>query len=125
VHFLDPRPARQVPALLATADIALVTLKTYLTGAVPSKLYEAMASGRPVVLVARGEAAAIVRDNQAGIVVEPGHVEDLAEAVRTLRNRPDLRRTLGENGRRAAEREFDRTKIASRFIRHLEESFAA
>jgi colanic acid biosynthesis glycosyl transferase WcaI len=120
VQFLDPCPAQQVPCLLAAADIALVSLKTYLQGAVPSKLYEAMASGRAVILMARGEAADILRDNRAGIVVDPGQINHLAEAVRTLRDRVDLRKTFGENGRRAAEQHFDRTVIATRFIDHLE-----
>src|SRR4029453_10232170 len=96
VHFLDPRPAIEIPRLLAAADIALVSLKTYLQGAVPSKLYEAMASGKPVILIARGEAADIVRENRAGIVVGPGQIESLVEAVRLFRNRPALRRAFGE-----------------------------
>lgn len=122
VCFVDPRPAREMPALLATADVVLVTLKKHISGAVPSKLYEAMASEKPVILVASGEAAEIVRTQRAGIVVEPGDEEGLSRAVRTLRTQPNLCRTLGENGRRAAEQYFDRTKIASRFIEHLEAS---
>src|SRR6185369_17490623 len=73
VRFLDPRPAGEMPQLLATADVVLVPLKKHIPGAVPSKLYEAMASEKPVILVASGEAAEIVRNQQAGIVVEPGN----------------------------------------------------
>ena len=120
VIFLDSRPAKDIPALVAAADIVLVPLKMYIPGAVPSKLYEAMASGRPVVLVAEGEAAELVREYQAGIVVEPGDTHNLVDAIRTLHAQPSLRRALGENGRRAAEQHFDRAKIALRFIKHLE-----
>ncbi|MCA9500642.1 MAG: glycosyltransferase family 4 protein [Nitrospira sp.] len=120
VCFLESRPAREIPALVAAADIVLVPLKMYITGAVPSKLYEAMASGRPVILIAGGEAAEIVRDHQTGMVVEPGDVASLVQAIRTLYAQPDLRKTLGENGRRVAEQYFDRTTIAGRFIDHLE-----
>lgn len=125
VRFLDSRPADEIPALLASADVILVTLGAYIPGAVPSKLYEAMASGRPVVLVARDEAAQIVRDCQAGIAVEPGDVDGLVRALQCLQSNPQLRRTFGENGRRAAEQSFDRTKIATRFIDHLESSLNA
>ena len=121
VRFLDPRPAYEIPALLAAADIAMVTLKTHIPGAVPSKLYEAMASGRPIMLVASGEAAEIVRKYQVGIAVEPGARTGLVQALRTLRAQPELRRTLGENGRRVAEQHFDRAKIAARFIEYLED----
>jgi glycosyltransferase involved in cell wall biosynthesis len=120
IRFLDPVPTAEMPELLAAADVVLVTLKMYIPGAVPSKLYEAMASGRPIVLVASGEAAEIVREHRAGIVVEPGDLAGLARALQTLRAQPYLRRTLGENGRRAAERHFDRAEIVTRFIEHLE-----
>jgi colanic acid biosynthesis glycosyl transferase WcaI len=122
IHFLDPLPASEMPALLAAADVVLVTLKMHIPGAVPSKLYEAMASGRPVVLVACGEAAEIVREHRAGIVVEPGDIAGFTRALRTLRGQPNLRRMLGENGRQAAEQHFDRAKIVARFIEHLEAS---
>ncbi|HBP88073.1 MAG TPA: glycosyltransferase family 4 protein [Nitrospirales bacterium] len=120
VCFLESRPAQEIPALVAAADIVLVPLKIYITGAVPSKLYEAMASGRPVILVASGEAAEIVRDHQTGIVVEPGDVASLVQAIRTLYTRPDLRKVFGENGRQVAEKYYDRTTIAGGFIDHLE-----
>jgi glycosyltransferase involved in cell wall biosynthesis len=120
VTFYPPRPASEIPSLLAAADIVVVPLKTYIPGAVPSKLYEAMASARPVVLIAKGEAADIVHDHSAGIVVDPGDTDGLVEALRLLRDQPSLRRSLGENGRCAAERCFDRADIARRFIDHLE-----
>jgi hypothetical protein len=120
VRFDSARPAHEIPALLAAADILLVTLKAYIPGAVPSKLYEAMASGRPVILVATGEAADIVREHQAGIAVEPGDKQGLADALRILRADAELRRDLGESGRRAAEQHFDRAKISERFMHELE-----
>ena len=125
VCFLDPCPSSEVPALVAAADVVLVPLRTHIPGAVPSKLYEAMASGRPVVLAADGEAAEIVRRHQAGIVVQPGDVSGLAQALRTLRAEPQLRRVMGENGRRAAEQHFDRKKIVGHFIDHLEANLSS
>ena len=120
VRFLDARPPAALPPLLASADILLVPLGMPIPGAVPSKLYEAMASGRPVVLVATGEAAAIVREHDAGLVVAPGDAAGLAAALRTLRDDPIRRRALGENGRRATVQYFDRSGIAARFIDTLE-----
>lgn len=122
VCFLESRPAREIPSLVAAADIVLVPLKMYITGAVSSKLYEAMASGRPIILVAGSEAAKILREHQTGIVVEPGDIPSLVQAIRSLYTRLDLRATFGEDGRRVAEQYFDRFSIASRFIKHLESS---
>ncbi|HSE20428.1 MAG TPA: glycosyltransferase family 4 protein [Pyrinomonadaceae bacterium] len=120
VRFVDAQPASEIPAFLASSDLALVILKIDIPGAVPSKLYEAMASARPVVLVAQGEAAEIVQNHEAGIVVTPGDIDGLAHALRTLRENPELRRTMGANGRRTVERLFNRKDIASRFREYLE-----
>jgi colanic acid biosynthesis glycosyl transferase WcaI len=124
VRFLDARPAHEIPALLASADIVLVPLKTDIPGAVPSKLYEAMAVARPVVVVAHGEAAEMVRTHRTGIVVPPGHVDELAGALRLLDANPALRRSFGQNGRQLAEDRFDRDAIVARLLDSLNAGLA-
>jgi glycosyltransferase involved in cell wall biosynthesis len=124
VTFLDPRPTSDVPPLLAAADIVLVPLVTHIPGATPSKLYEAMASGRPVVLVADGEPASVVRDAAAGLVVAPGDTAGLAAALRTLSRDSALRHSLGANGRRTAQRLFNQVEIDARFVTFLEQQHA-
>jgi colanic acid biosynthesis glycosyl transferase WcaI len=120
VRFFSSRPAKEMPVLLASSDIILVPLKHDIPGAVPSKLYEAMASGVPVVLIVGGEAGNIVRTSGAGLVVEPGDIRGIVEAMRTLTAGPQDAVRCGENGRRAAEREFDRARIGERFVMELE-----
>ena len=116
VTFLEPQPKDAIPALLASADIALVPLRTRLKGAVPSKLYEAMASGLPVVLVAEGEPAEIVRSTNAGITVAPGDIEGLVAALQRLAGSEGEREELGAAAREAAVEQFDRRPILDRFI---------
>ena len=124
VQFLDSIPSDRMPGWLARGDIAIVPLKAFIPGAVPSKLYEAMAVGLPVILVASGEPAEIVKRHRVGIVVEPGDVNGLAEALRALASDPALRRELGRNGRLAAERHYDRNVISAAFVDHLEHELA-
>lgn len=121
VTFLASQPAASMPAYVASADILLVPLTQFIMGAVPSKLYEAMASSQPVVLVAEGEAADIARKYEAGMVVKPGDIDGLCQAILTLRDNPMTRRSLGANGRRAAEDHFDSVRIANAFISFIEE----
>ena len=121
VKFWSPRPHASLPALLASADIALVPLRDVLPGSVPSKVYEAMASGVPVVLSADGEAADIVRASGAGIVVQPGDSSALASALRRLAQDPAKRAELGNAGRRAAESRFGRREIGEAFLQLMEE----
>ena len=120
ITFLPPRPREAMPALVASADIAIVPLKSMIPGAVPSKLYEAMASQLPVVLVAQGEAAEIVRSSQSGIVVRPGDISGLAEGLRRLVRSADERFRLGAAGRAAAIEHFDRRRLSDHFIEALE-----
>lgn len=124
VRFHPARPHQEVPALLAAADMIVVPLSRALADAVPSKLYEAMASGRPVVLVAGGEAASIVSRHQAGIVVAPGDHAGLISALQTLAGDADLRRRLGANARVAAD-QFDRQRAVDRFAALLERELEA
>jgi glycosyltransferase involved in cell wall biosynthesis len=120
VRFLDPYPRAAMPTLLASADIALVPLKQRLPGAVPSKLYEGMGAGVPVILAADGEAAEIVRETQSGMVVPPGDGAALAAALRDLAKHPDKRLQLGAHGRQAAVARFDRQGTADAFIDFLQ-----
>jgi glycosyltransferase involved in cell wall biosynthesis len=121
VHFKDPVPPGEVPELLASADVLVVTLKQDILGAVPSKIYESMASEKPLVLVAGGEAAAIVQA-AGGIVVAPGDCQGLAHAIRELHGSPERRKLMGAELRRAAVDRYDRTSICDRFISELERS---
>lgn len=122
VTFLPPRLREDIPGLLASCDLALVPLKTYIPGAVPSKIYEAMASGIPVVLVAEGEAATILDESKAGIVVTPGATDLLARALKRMTLDRELRRRLGTNGQQAARMRFDRKTLIHNFLQHLEGS---
>jgi glycosyltransferase involved in cell wall biosynthesis len=124
VRFLPPLPREQMADAMASADIALVPLKEYLPGAVPSKLYEGMGAGLPVVLVAQGEASHLVAEAEAGVVVAPGDIEGLARTLRELTRDPGRRRALGERGRQAAVERFDRRAIADAFIDRLEQELA-
>lgn len=113
VRLLGAVPRHEVPALLAAADVALVSLGTSLRGAVPSKIYEAMAAGLPILLVAGGEAARRVEEGPAGRVVAPGDPEALRRAFLELAADAGLRQRLGAAGRRLAETRYDRGAIAA------------
>jgi glycosyltransferase involved in cell wall biosynthesis len=121
LKFLDSVPQDQMPSLIAAADIVLVPLKTQIPGAVPSKLYEAMASGRALVVIASGEAADIVSRNRVGVVVSPSDIQSLTRSLLDLVRNPSYREQLGAEARRAAITQFDRSVSIARFIRYLEE----
>jgi glycosyltransferase involved in cell wall biosynthesis len=110
VRMLGAVPADRVPPLYAESDVAVVVLRDLpiFEGALPTKLLEAMAAARPVVLAARGEAARLVESERCGVVVPPEDPRALAEALTALAADPARRAELGAAGRRAAERDFGR-----------------
>ncbi|CAN5272934.1 glycosyltransferase family 4 protein [soil metagenome] len=119
VRILPMQPRERIPALLAAADIALITLAGNIHGAVPNKIYEAMASSLPIVLVAEGEAARRVLSADAGIAVAPKQTAELVAACTSLILDPDRGARLGANGRRAAETIYNRDHVAERLDRFL------
>jgi len=114
VRLVPPVSRDRIPALLATADAAIITLGMTIPGAVPSKIYEAMASALPILLVAEGEAAKRVRSAQCGLTAAPGDLEALREAWCLLASDPEMRRQMGEQGRKAAESQYSRAALATR-----------
>jgi colanic acid biosynthesis glycosyl transferase WcaI len=114
VRLLRALPKERIPALLAASQVAFHVLKFSIPGAVPSKIYEAMASGLPILFAGGGEGARRVLDARAGLVVPYEDVRGLEEAVRRLASTPDLRHQLGRAGRCAAEKLYNRKEIARR-----------
>lgn len=121
VAFIDPQPSVVIPHFLAAADALVVPLKLHITGAVPSKLYEAMASEKPVLLIAEGEAAQIVNEANAGLTFAPDDIEGFVNGLLKLCNDSESGRAMGMNGRKAVTQNFNRKIIISRFIDYLEE----
>jgi colanic acid biosynthesis glycosyl transferase WcaI len=102
MRFLPPQPTEILPLVLAAADVGVVTTRPGIAHAsFPSRIYGLMAAARPVVgaLDADSDPAELIRRAQCGLVVKPGNVEEITEALRSLRADETTRRRMGENGR--------------------------
>jgi colanic acid biosynthesis glycosyl transferase WcaI len=118
VKFLPYRPIEQVPEVLATADVSLVSLlEGGGFGALPSKSYAIFASGRPLLAsIDEGcEAWDLVKRAEAGLCVPPENPSRLAEAILTLKHDDGLRKRLGQNGRVWAKRYHSPQSAAQQF----------
>jgi glycosyltransferase involved in cell wall biosynthesis len=126
VHFTGLLAREVIPSVLAASDIALVTLKPspLFRTVLPSKMFEAMAARRPIVLAVDGEARDILERAGAGLAVTPGSVDALVDAVVRLAGNDALRARLGNGGGDFVEREFSREVWAARFL-HLLSAFSA
>lgn len=123
VRFLPIQPTSTLPAVLNLAYATIIPLRRLelFKAALPSKLFDSMAAGRPIVAPLWGEAAALVEAAACGVVVEPEDARAVQRAVETLAADPALAHRLGEQGRRYVVEHFDRDDIAARLAKLLEE----
>ncbi len=118
VVFLPMQPKERVPDIWSLCDAALVYLKDdpTFTEVIPSKIFEAMGMGLPMLIGApKGEATDIVADEEAGIVVPPEAPAALADAVRALCYDTKTRERYAGNSLAAAPR-YSREKQADEMI---------
>ena len=113
VRFFDPRPKREIPPILASCEVSLVPLTVRLPGTMPSKTYEALASGTPPVVAKGCEADPLVTRHNAGRAFEPQNADELAAALLELAEDPAEYARVRENCIKLARR-FDRNVIAER-----------
>jgi len=76
---------------------------------------ESMAAGKPVIASRIGGVIDIIKNNQNGLLVEPGNIEELTKALEELIQNPRLREKLGQKGREMAKK-YSGEKIANGII---------
>jgi glycosyltransferase involved in cell wall biosynthesis len=104
VEFRPGVPVNEVAPFLQSCHALLVPLRDHplLGEFIPSKLYDAMAVGRPALVALRGEGATLARETGAGLVVAPEDGDALAAAVTRLLDEDGLAASLGRAGKQAA-----------------------
>lgn len=121
VLFCPRVPLDRAARFMAASDALLVPLADHpiFKMFVPSKLYDSMAAGRPVLLSVDGEARHVMEEARAGLFYPPEDGEALARRVVELQDDPD-REAMGERGRRYVAQHFTREEQALRMIDFLE-----
>ncbi len=115
VVFAGRQPPERMPSYFAAADVFV--FPTERDEAAPLVLPQAMACGLPVIASAAGSVAEVVhRPGQDGLLVPPGDVPALAEAMRLLARNKDLRRQLGSAARARVEEEYTLGRMVERTL---------
>ena len=123
IRFLPFRPEGDVPLVLSSGDLHVVTVKRGLEGVVvPSKLYPTLAAGRPVLGVAPEESdvVRIIRRTGCGMAADPADPERVAEAIRSVLHDSEQLQSMGRRARECAF-SYDRVKQLKIFSETLEE----
>ena len=122
VVFTGLVPRSRVPGIIASCDACLVHLMgvELFASVIPSKMFETMAMARPIILGLRGEAAELIREAGAGLVIQPDSAIALADAVETLVDDAEGAERLGRSGRSYVTVHHDRDGLASRYLELLQ-----
>jgi glycosyltransferase involved in cell wall biosynthesis len=122
VVFEDGVSKDEVLRWYRLADVGLVPLRDVPLFAtfIPSKMFELLACGLPVVGSVAGEAAEILESSGGARVVPPEDVDAIVREIRALRDDAGLRRRLGEAGRRFVAERYSRRKLAADYLAILE-----
>lgn len=118
VVFVDSVPKREVPPMIARADICLLPYqdRALFAGALPNKVFDYLAASRPILAAApEGELTALVRDAGCGVCVPPEDPRAMADAITAIADDP-ARAEMGARGLGVALERYDRRVLAARFV---------
>jgi len=125
VVFVDSVSKADVARYWSLLDVSVIHLKKtdLFTTVIPSKLFESMGMGLPVLHGVEGESADIVREEGAGIPFEPENVDQLCDALVRLKSNPAELDEFRARCLKGAQN-FDRTNLALRMMKILEDTVA-
>ena len=126
IQFLDPVGKEKVREFYALADVCLAPLRniSLFETFIPSKMFEIMAMGRPIIGSVAGEAADILRKSGGAFVVHPEDSEGIAHAILSLYRNPANTEKMALAGRRFVLQNYSRKTLAKRYLKVLEETVA-
>lgn len=121
VTFVDPVPKEQVPRYLSITDVCLATLirKDTFKTVIPSKIFEAAAMNKPILLGVEGQAKEIIDSYQSGLCYIPEDKDDFLKQVVLLTNTPAEIERL-KNGCPKLVHDYDRKKLANEMLEALQ-----
>jgi len=115
--------AEKVAMYINYSDVCVMPLKPeMLTSTLtrPSKVFEFWACGKPVVACTKGEMEYLANESGAGIIVEPGDVQGLSEAIKDLYQNPDKTSEMGKRAREYVVRRFSYESLRTSLIATLD-----
>lgn len=124
VQFLGPRPSEAVAAAYARAGVVVVPSIVGPGGrteGIPTVIMEALANARPVIASRVTGVPELVEHGVSGLLVPPGDVGALAEALQHIRHDPDRAMKMARDGRARVVAEFDATTNAEIQLAHFKQ----
>jgi glycosyltransferase involved in cell wall biosynthesis len=120
--LLPEQPREKIPGFLSASDVALVPLKNIelFKGVLPSKLFDAWACERPVLISIDGEARQLVEYVRGGNYISPESSKELVAALLEMMHNSDGLEIMGKNGQKYTAENHSRQALAKALISNLE-----
>jgi colanic acid biosynthesis glycosyl transferase WcaI len=118
VCFLPFQPYRDLPRIRGASDVQVALYRTAAaTYSMPHKVYEIMASGRPILASAEqgSDLEQLVNDCECGFCVNPGDTDGLVAAITKLKENPALAEDMGRTGRQRAETTYSKSIVVDAY----------
>ena len=122
IHYLGILPWEENMKVIARSGFGVVFLKhvDVMKKSIPTRMVEYAALGKPVVMNINTEASTILKQYNAGIVVESGDVNEIAARVRNVWNNQDIYKEKSIGARKMVKELFDMEAITSKLVAALE-----
>jgi len=108
IIFMDWVPHRDIPKIIAAADVGVIPLRATLqtNSYLSFKIFEYWAMGKPVIVSNLISISTIAKNNINGLLVEPENIEKFAKALHTIFSNKEKGKILGKNGRIFVEKNY-------------------
>ena len=121
VLMLPAQSKERIPDLYRASDVSIVPLRDIplFDSFVPSKMFEIMSCGIPIIGSVNGEAREILELSGSASIVSPESVHELVDSIVWMMENPQKRKMMGISGRTFVCEHYDRTMLAKNYVGHL------
>ena len=121
-YFMTALPKKELRDLIQQVDVCVYSLpkNNFWRCALSNTVFDYLAGGKPLVFAGIGDTDTLIKHAQAGLTVEPGNPQALAEAILELYNNPEARETMGKKGKEYLLKNYSKEKLLRKLDEVLE-----
>jgi len=117
IQFISPVPKEKIVDFINASDVCTAILKPIFTTTYPNKVFDYMVCSKPIILPIDGACRKLVINKaKAGIFIKPRDANDFKEKILYLYNHPEELEKLGQSGYQFVAKNFDRQKLADKYL---------
>jgi glycosyltransferase involved in cell wall biosynthesis len=122
VKFLGFFSLKDTSEIVNLSDVSVISFKDLpiLYTNSPNKLFDSFSAGKPIIVNSAGWTKEMVELNNCGFYANPNYPHELVEKIKYLQSHPAIVKLMGDNARKLAEEEYDKSILTRKFVNVLE-----